>query len=257
MLSFIISVAMRAIQHEVFFLQFVLFSTNQYNTFSTMSLKTGCGMLYQSHSTTAPKNARLARQSLHRTILFAAAICLAPVHGWMAVPVSAAPTAKPGPATSQKPAWVQGQIRGIKFSIEKAFYGKNNLLLRSGFTPALIEYRGAKDPNAFTGVELFFPSGVDLEGRTFVATEADAEAKRLPLAFYAVSTEQTLGSDPYFQKLSNIEPYSMTLKFFGRQKGLLPGYIELHSGRERHTTDIKGYFYAQPQKLTPAKSRTR
>jgi hypothetical protein len=211
-------------------------------------------MHYQSHGTTPLKNARLA---LHRRILLAAAICVASLDGWIAVPVSAAPTAKPVSATSQKPAWVQGQVRGVKFSIEKAFYGKNNLLLRSGLTPALIEYRGAKDPNAFTGVELFFPSGVDLEGRTFVATEADAEAKRLPLSFYVVSTEQTLGSDPYFQKLNNIEPYSMTLKFFSRQKGLLPGYIELRSGRERHTTDIKGYFYAQPQLVTTARSRTR
>jgi hypothetical protein len=214
-------------------------------------------MPYQSNSTMPPKNTRLALHRLHSIMLLATAICLATFYSWIAVPASAAPTAKPVSATSQKPAWVQGQVRGVKFSIEKAFYGKNNLLLRSGFTPAAIEYRGAKDPNAFTGVELFFPTGADLEGRTFVATEADAEAKRLPLAFYVVSTEQTLGSDSYFQKLNNVEPYTMTLKFFSRQKGLLPGYIELRSGRERHTTDIKGYFYAQPQQVTQARSRNR
>jgi hypothetical protein len=211
-------------------------------------------MHYQSHGTTPPKNTKLA---FHRRILLAVVICVAPVHRWIAPPVSAAPTTKATPAASQKPAWVQGQIRGVKFSIEKAFYGKNNLLLRSGFTPAPLEYRGPKIPNAFTGVELTLPSGVDLAGRTFVATEADAEAKRLPLSFYVVSREQTLGSDPYFEKLNNVEPYSMTLKFFNLQKGLLPGYIELHSGREHHTTDIKGYFYAQPQRAQPAASRAR
>ena len=187
-------------------------------------------------------------------MILAAVICGASVAGWIAAAASAAPNTKPASAPST--AWVQGHVRGAKFAIEKAYYGPNYLLLRSNLTPARIEYQGAMDPNCFTGIQLDLPSGA-LEGRAFVVTEADDEAKRPQLWTYVVSTEQTLGSDQYFQKLKNVEPYTMTLKFFGIKKGLLPGYIELHGGRERHLTILKGYFYAQPQSTTPTGSRTR
>jgi hypothetical protein len=144
------------------------------------------------------------------------------------------------------PEWAQGVIYGEKFVVRNAFYGDGYLFLRSEFKPAPAELNERNRPDACNGVQIALPTTEGLEGRSvFVPLGAPAET-RPELNFFVVM-DVTLEGVHLFQKIKSTSPYSMVLKFFKINKGLQPGYIELHCpDTTTHPTTIKGYFYAQP-----------
>jgi hypothetical protein len=135
-------------------------------------------------------------------------------------------------------AFVKGTIMRKPFLVKAAFYeGGRRLLLR---TETQVSKRIM--PDTFEGIELDFPVEERLQGEYIVTpTEetmnAAGESQHLPvLLIYHTDREGDM------DKWRIKSKYTLKLKFFKKQNGLLPGYIDLNAPAEN--TSIKGFFYA-------------
>jgi hypothetical protein len=151
-------------------------------------------------------------------------------------------TAKAGTAT--KSAYVSGRIFDHEFEYSKAFYNANSLMLRG---PG-VATGNPISPEAYQGIRITFADSQQFEGKSFkVAIDQDKmqdgnDLKPKPtLQLYATVGKK---ADHYLDVVKNKNPYAMTLNFYRRQNGLLPGFIELEI-LDSHTK-IKGYFWASP-----------
>ena len=148
-------------------------------------------------------------------------------------------------------AWARGGIFGEYFMLDKAYYGKNFLFLRSAFKPTPQTLNGPADPAACNGIELILPNDFAAPGNSMSVDMSQDETRRPTLWYFVISGSGTFDGVPMFQKFPNTEGITLSLKFFGKTNGLLPGYIDLNCPRLDHSTHIKGYFYAEYTQFEP------
>jgi hypothetical protein len=124
------------------------------------------------------------------------------------------------------------------FLVKAAFYdGGRRLLLRTE-----TQVSRSIMPDTFLGIELDFPVDERLQGE-YIVTPAEetmnaaGERQRLPVLFI-YHTDRDGDMDKWLIK----SKYTLQVKFFKKQNGLLPGYIDLSAPAEN--TNIKGFFYA-------------
>jgi hypothetical protein len=148
-------------------------------------------------------------------------------------------------ATPSKSAYVGGRIFDKEFKLSKASYNSNSLMLRGPGTAT----NNPITPEAYQGIKIIFANNEQFEGKAFqVSIDQEkmvdgTERKSIPsLQLYATVGQRL---DHYLDVVKNKARYNMTLNFYKRQKGLLPGFIDLEIV-DSHTK-IKGYFWAAPQ----------
>jgi hypothetical protein len=135
-------------------------------------------------------------------------------------------------------AFVTGTIMRKPFLVKAAFYeGGRRLLLR---TETQVSRRIMSD--TFLGIELDFPVDESFQGEYIVnltdkTMDAGGRSQHLPVLII-YHTDQEGDMNKWLIK----SKYSLRLKFFKPQNGLLPGYIDLNAPAEN--TSIKGFFYA-------------
>jgi hypothetical protein len=148
---------------------------------------------------------------------------------------------KAGPveaASTGNSSFVKGTIMRKPFLVKAAFYeGGRRLLLRTE-----TEVSRRIMPDTFLGIELDFPVAERFQGEYIVTpTEetmnAAGASQHLPELFI-YHTDREGDMDKWLIK----SKYTLKLKFFKKQNGLLPGYIDLSAPAEN--TSIKGFFYA-------------
>jgi hypothetical protein len=143
-------------------------------------------------------------------------------------------------------AYVSGYIFDNKFQVSKAYYSPRSLTLRGRLTPtgSIVKAEGRE------GIKINFEDNQQFEGESYkVLADQDlmiAGEERKPrpaLELYALVGAKV---DRYIDTVANHARYRMTLKFFKRRNGLLPGFIDLEI-QDPHVTKIKGYFWAAPE----------
>jgi hypothetical protein len=143
-------------------------------------------------------------------------------------------------------AYVSGYISDSEFKVSKAFYNSRSLTLRSRGMPTGTIV-AAEAP---LSIKINFENNQQFEGKSYkVLVDQDKmiegdELKPRPTldlcAFFGAK------KDRYLDTLQNHARYRMTLNFYKRQNGLLPGFIDLEI-QDPHITRLKGYFWAAPQ----------
>jgi hypothetical protein len=158
---------------------------------------------------------------------------------------NAGPSAGSRAAKADGSSYVSGRIFDQKFQVSKAFYSSRSLMLKG----RAVATGNAISPQAYQGIRITFAVNQQLEGKAYqVIADQDkmidgGELKPKPsLDLYIIDGGS---KDPYLNVLKNTAPYQMTLNFYRRQNGLLPGFIDL--AIQGSPTKIKGYFWAAPE----------
>jgi hypothetical protein len=155
---------------------------------------------------------------------------------------AAAAAARPAGAA----AYVSGYIFDNEFKVSKAFYDSRSLTLRSRdiASGTIVAAEGSQ------GIKINFEDNQQFEGKSYNVLvdqdkmiEGDQQKPRPTLDLYALVGAK---KDRYLDTLQNHARYRMTLNFYKRQNGLLPGFIDLEI-QDPHITRLKGYFWAAPQ----------
>ncbi len=189
--------------------------------------------------------------------LVCAALCMSALVP-LALPAALVPAAladgKPGDVPSigkvdEKTPFCRGIICRRQFLVQNAFVDSRSVFLRSELFATGHEI-DAKQKDCFTGIRIVFPTSEQFEGKSYdidvahdkMQVGTEHRAKPSVLLYANIGG----GWDTYQDESKVVVPYSMSLRFFRKTKGYLPGYLELEIAdpRGNPSTKIKGYFWA-------------
>ncbi len=147
--------------------------------------------------------------------------------------------------------FARGVVRGQPFEAAVVCYDSNRLVFKSAPISQEATFAGAipiTNNDGFVGIALVFPKSQNFTGEYFVSpttsllTADNLTQPRPDLIRYVLD-------DSRENAWHNDARYSMSLKFFKKVKGMLPGYIDLRVTEGKEETHVKGYFYAVQRSL--------
>jgi hypothetical protein len=163
----------------------------------------------------------------------------------------AAQTAGAATAGKNNSAIPAGVVRGQPFQAVEVCYDASRLIFKSAPRMQTANLGGAipiTHGGAFVGIGLNFSTAESFDGEYFVS----AKTKLLTVGKQTQPRPQLMRysiEDMAETDWHNEAPYSMSLKFFKKVNGLLPGYIDLTVTDGKEQTHLKGFFYAVQKPL--------
>jgi hypothetical protein len=148
-------------------------------------------------------------------------------------------------------AFASGVVRGQPFQTSEVCYDRSRLIFKSAPMTQTANLAGAipiTHSDAFVGIGLNFATAEVFAGEYFVSAKTNLltigkqTQPRPQLMRYTVQ-------DLALSAWQNDARYSMSLKFFKKVKGMLPGYIDLTVTDGKEQTRVKGFFYAVEKPL--------
>jgi hypothetical protein len=148
-------------------------------------------------------------------------------------------------------AFASGVVRGQPFQTSEVCYDRNRLIFKSAPKTQTANFAGAipiTHSDAFVGIGLTFATAEVFDGEYFVSAKTNlltigkTTQPRPQLMRYTME-------DRALSAWQNDAHYSMSLKFFKKVNGMLPGYIDLIVTDGKEQTRLKGFFYAVEKPL--------
>jgi hypothetical protein len=160
-------------------------------------------------------------------------------------------TASQTTSSKSNGAFATGIVRGQPFRAVVVCYDRSRLIFKSAPFLQRANFAGAipiTHSDAFIGIGLNFPTAETFDGEYFVSPKTNLltigkqTQPRPQLTRYSM---EDLAQSAW----KNDARYSMSLKFFKKVNGMLPGYIDLTVTDGKEQTRVKGFFYAVQKPL--------